>query len=136
MGFFYWGERNSPTANKNGDEEWWRTARVRDFFPIRRLPRIPELDRRALSERAWRNADVERVPLDRLYATQDWISDRGLRHHSRPGARPDGGTWPCVIAHQGQYWLIDGHHRAICAVQRGERHIRAHVQRARKETDR
>lgn len=140
MGFFYWGEENNPRRTpdtrrergtaRGGLSTYERAPRVRDYFRgISQPPSILRRLERDWSERAWRAAPVERVPLDQLYATQNWVSLQGLRRHARPGARPDGNTLPLVVAYQGRYWLHDGHHRAVCAIDRGERYLTAHVRR-------
>lgn len=135
MGFleFFSAEPSRPTVAATGgaiSRRRERAPRITDYFQVRELPRL-SVDNSFWSARSWRRAAVERVPLKGLYATQSWISTDGLRHHSRPGARPDGGSQcdlPWVVCCRGSYYLIDGHHRACCALERGERHIKARVQ--------
>ncbi|WP_028926313.1 hypothetical protein [Pseudonocardia acaciae] len=129
----YWGERNNPRRKPDTGPDapaYERAPKVADYFRgVSRPPRAIYTLERDWSERAWRKAPVEWVPLDQLHATQDWISVKGLRHHARPGARPDGNILPLVVYYRGRWWLFDGHHRAVCAMDRGERRIEAHVRR-------
>jgi hypothetical protein len=121
--------RPRPTGSRTATAQRERAPRITDYFPVRRLPRITGVDNKFWQPAHWKRADIEQVRLDGLYATQPWISRNGLAHHRRPGARPDGGELPWVVAHQGRNYLIDGHHRACCSLERGETHIRARVRR-------
>jgi hypothetical protein len=147
MGLFYWGEANNPRTNapagsgstktSNGSRPGRARGPMRAYFAamvarprdIRGLFDDPDLIYvgREWSESGWRRTPVERVALDRVCATQKWITDDGLRRHAEGGARPRGGDLPWMVCHQGGYWIFDGHHRVMCAIDRGDRHIRAHV---------
>jgi hypothetical protein len=137
VSFFYWGEANNPnnrSAERGRELSYERPVRMADYFrSVGRTPDIPGVGRDYWSERSWSRAPIERVRLDELHAAQNWITTRGLCHHARPGARPDGGELPCVLHYRGRWHLIDGHHRAITAMDRGETHFRARVKRP--ETD-
>ncbi|WP_169736677.1 hypothetical protein [Pseudonocardia spinosispora] len=146
MGFFYWGSANAPsntptsarTRARGGSSEvplHRRRIDLRDYFQgVIDRPRVGVLRdpdivivNKEWSEAGWRRTPTERVRLDSLYATQKWISRDGLKHHSRPGARPDGGDLPLVVRYRGRNWLWDGHHRAITSMERGEIYLLAHV---------
>ena len=63
----------------------------------------------------------------------------GVRYPKNGSSKPDcaimpgagrtqlAGTCPWMVCHLGRYWTFDGHHRVMCAIDRGERYIRAHV---------
>lgn len=102
---------------------------IRRYFRGFARPNLPRMDKREFSERGWAKTPIEWVQLSKLYATQRWISKSGLKHHDRPGARSDGGYAPFVVHHEGRYYLFDGHHRVVTAIDRGETRIRAHVKR-------
>ena len=127
MSLFTWGEPTHPRS-------YQRPVRMADYFrSVGRMPAIREGDKRYWSEHSWRRAPIEWVRLDQLHAAQTWISVAGLRHHARKDARPDGGELPCVVHYRGRFYLVDGHHRAITAIDRGETRFRARVKRP--ETD-
>ncbi len=106
------------------------STRLSDHFRRVGGYRPPRSHPNGWTVRQWRRAPVERVRLDELIATNSRLIARWLTHHLRPGARPDGGDLPMVVATDGHLWLIEGHHRAVCARWRGETYIRAHVMRA------
>ena len=131
----YWGEANNP-ANRSQAATAMRQLRsstaarhdvvdMGDYFLSVGPYRGPMGPR--WSARDWQNSPAEAVPLDAVCATQNWISADGLRHHHRRGARPDGGDLPWVVCHRHRYYVLDGHHRVVTAIDRGESHITAHV---------
>ena len=137
MGWCYWGEAHNPahraTAAAGGVAARERGSTRRDVVDLDdydyflsvgpyRGPMGPRW-----SQWDWRTSPAEAVPLDAVCATQNWVSAEGLRHHHRPGARPDGGDLPWVVCHRRRYYVLDGHHRVITAIDRGETHIVAHV---------
>jgi hypothetical protein len=147
MGFFYWGEANNP-ARQSADrpsrqssgqtaDVWSGRVRIDDYFrgsvaSPRDIPHLfghPDLVwvQGEWTESGWRRTRVERVRLNSLYATQRWTVSARLRRHSRSGARPERGDLPWVVTHEGRNWVLDGHHRVITSIARGESHIRAHV---------
>jgi hypothetical protein len=138
MGWIYWGEANNPanrsqtTTTGTGTRQHGSSSAARrdlvdlhDYFLQVGPYRGPMGPR--WTERDWRNSPAEQVPLDAVCATQNWISADGLRHHHRRGARPDGGDLPWVVCHRRRYYVLDGHHRVVTAIDRGESHITAHV---------
>jgi hypothetical protein len=118
MGFFYWPESEADKPEPG-------TVNMRDYFQEVGRYRGPMGEH--WSPRDWKKSPTELVALHGIRATQTWISNAGLKHHRRPGARPDSGDLPWVICHRGRYYVLDGHHRAICAMGRGETHLLAHV---------
>ncbi len=119
-----WGDPPAVTA------EELPSTRLSDHFRRVGGYRPPRSHPDGWTEGQWRRAPVRRVRLDRLIATNRRLLAPRLAHHMRPGARPDGGDLPMVVAMAGQLWLIEGHHRAVCAMWRGETHLRAHVMEA------
>ena len=120
----------TPTTAQQSEAPIWQgRINMRRYFRGVGSPNLGRIDNREFNERGWARTPVEWVSLRTLYATQRWISKTGLKHHSRAGARSDGGYLPFVVHHDGRYWLFDGHHRAITAMERGETRIRAHVKR-------
>ena|SRR5581483_8392226 len=102
--------------------------KVRDYFPVaKRLP--VDIPKGFWNERDWRRARLVRVPLRKVIATQTWLSRGGIRHHSRPNARPDGDDFPWMLEYQDKYYMFDGHHRACIDRYRGKIDIDARVRR-------
>jgi hypothetical protein len=86
----------------------------------------------ALDEHTWRKMPTEQVPLDGLHATQSRVFHKHLdRYRKGNDVVSDGGDLPWVINHEGRNWVLDGHHRVVDAVDRGQTHIEAHVMRPR-----
>jgi ParB-like nuclease domain len=77
---------------------------------------------------SWRRAPCKQVPVGRLVSTNrgGYLSERRAARY----ARRRGGEDICVIAHEGRYYIADGHHRAVAAMMRGENTITARVKRA------
>lgn len=79
-----------------------------------------------LDEGYWKGLPVKDVPLEGLKRTQKSIFKK---HLTRNDKVENGGNddLPWVIHHGGEHWVIDGHHRAVNAMQRGDSTFRAHV---------
>ena len=76
----------------------------------------------------WRQwARLQLVPLHRLIATNTKLLADRLQHHMRPGRSGDGGWDPRAVFQYGQLWLMDGHHRAVNAMLRGDTRFLARV---------
>jgi hypothetical protein len=109
---------------------------MRQYFRGIGHPPIVAGDNSEWSEKGWARTPIEWVRLNSLYGTQRWISKDGLKHYSRPGAKPEDGWLPFVVYYREHFWLFDGHHRAITGIDRGELHLRAHVKRVWVGSDR
>jgi hypothetical protein len=75
----------------------------------------------------WTCSPVERVLVSQLYATQPYLDPARVQRYRHNGKVRSDGALPCVVHHDGRYYFADGHHRAVAAILRGDRHIRAHV---------
>lgn len=73
----------------------------------------------------WTTATLEEVPLDELVATEDLPLDPDRLDYYRAGGKAEGE--PRVAVEDGVPYLIDGHHRATVALERGERTLLAWV---------
>lgn len=78
------------------------------------------------AESSWRRAPRKTVRVKDLVATnRGGYLDRERVERYTAG----GGGEPCVVEHNGRYYLADGHHRAAAAIARGEKTIRVRVKR-------
>ncbi len=71
---------------------------------------------------------VEEVPVDRLVATQDEVNQATVDDYRRKLRAGAAGEIPAAIEYGGQYFISDGHHRALASVLEGASHIRMHVE--------
>lgn len=63
-----------------------------------------------------------KVRLDKVIATQGHLDQTKVQDIARQPAS-DISTDPVVHAHQGRYYVSDGHHRVAGAIERGDTHI-------------
>jgi ParB-like chromosome segregation protein Spo0J len=63
-----------------------------------------------------------RVRVDKLVPTQVNFDARKVDDIARRGVKKEG-TDPLVHSFDGQYYVSDGHHRALAAARRGDSHI-------------
>lgn len=79
------------------------------------------------TESSWRRAPRKTVRVADLVAT-----NRGgyldAARVARYAERAPGGE-PCVVEHDGRYYVADGHHRAAAAIARGDKTIQVLVKR-------
>ncbi len=67
---------------------------------------------------------LEKINIDQLLATQDWLSSHGS---------DDGPVWPeykdypVVLELDGKYYILDGHHRVSRAKRQGSNQIQAYL---------
>ena len=80
-----------------------------------------ERDRTVISA-AIRGSVYREVPISELTATQRHVSDERVRQYV-DGA--NGKHTPIVLEHGGKLYLHNGHHRAVAALERGEKTLRA-----------
>ncbi len=87
-------------------------------FPLRKKPPIP-------SRRMLAATEVVDVPLDRVFASQGRVTERGLDLYQHAP-----GETPLVFAESdGTYTIADGHHRFTTAWLRGDPSLRSRVVR-------
>lgn len=94
-------------------------------FPFERKPQIPS---------RWHDRYVkEIVPIDRMIATQSYVTEKGVRQYrgSKPlhlRAPASDSDLPIVYrTDDGRLYIADGHHRIVAAIRRGEHTIKARV---------
>lgn len=138
VGWHYDGDKHGLPGYED-DEDWSHEAALHhtgaaasDYFsggvddlleaPFEQVPH----QKIRLDEQHWKSLPVKDVPLEGLKRTQKSIFKK---HLTRNNKTENGGNddLPWVIHHGGEHWVIDGHHRAVNAMQRGDSTFKAHV---------
>lgn len=103
---------------------WFSGGRLAEHMPA--VDGMPDLGQgKGWTERDWRRAPVRAVALGRLIGTNrgGYLDPGKVERYRRNG----GGGKPYVVEHGGKFYIAEGHHRCVAAIQRGDKTIRAHV---------
>lgn len=88
-------------------------------LPFERKPQIPS---------RWSDwYRKERVPIDRMIATQHHVTAKGLRQYRLTSPKHDIDLPIVYRTDDGRLYIADGHHRIVAAIKRGEQSIMARV---------
>lgn len=105
-----------------------RSVDMANYFPrggVESIPDVPWVShpraREAWSgdDAAWGRHPVLQVPVNGLHHTQHTTLRQPWREGDHPPVR--------VVRHEGQDWLLDGHHRVVNAIDDDQTHVPAHV---------
>jgi lysophospholipase L1-like esterase len=89
--------------------------RVSIPLPFERKPQIPARWHKRFRE--------ERVPIDRMIATQRSVTEAGVKKYARSTDEP-----PIIYrTDDGRLYIADGHHRIVAAIARGEQRVTARI---------
>lgn len=96
-----------------------------NYFPFKGIVKDRPYPGTGLSTALWPlKTNVLIVPFDNLYLTQDGVFIEAL---FRTSGSYSGDDTPHVILWHGNYYLEDGHHRAVAAALAGHKSIYARV---------
>lgn len=88
-------------------------------LPFERKPQIPS---------RWHDRyRKEIVPINRMIATQSYVTEKGVRHHRTTAAKHDIDLPLVYRTDDGRLYIADGHHRIVAAIRRGDANVRARV---------
>ncbi|WP_156250942.1 hypothetical protein [Pseudactinotalea terrae] len=121
-------------ATRRAEEPGVRLTRRRDiddYFDggVNDYPDVPWVQAGThitLWEGDWAQLPVEPVPLAGMRRTQRRVLAKHVARHLT-GSEPEGGDLPWVVIYEGNRWVLDGHHRVVAALDRGETDIEAHL---------
>lgn len=82
-----------------------------------------------MSTAKWGDVPVREVPLDDVIASQYEVSANRISHSiANPGNTDFGGDeYPLFVKHQGEVYLVDGHHRVVAAMAQGQSSVKGRV---------
>lgn len=87
-------------------------------LPFERKPQIPS---------RWHNRyHKERVPIDRMIATQRYVTEKGVKQQ-RLAPKHDIDLPMIYRTDDGRLYIADGHHRVAAAIARGEQNVMSRV---------
>lgn len=76
-----------------------------------------------MTTRKWMQLPTRRLAIDRIFVTQNGVHFHGLENP----ASVSGDPLPHVLVLNGEFYLMDGHHRLIRTLLDGHRHIEARI---------
>lgn len=107
-----------------------RRRAIDDYFDggVREYVEAPWVQARVhvtLVPQEWRELPVRAFPLAGLKRTQARVLAKHVDRHLA-GGTPQGDDLPWVVVYGGEHWVLDGHHRVVAGIERGDTDIEAH----------
>jgi hypothetical protein len=120
---------NAGQFGAGGSSESERETRVKTSFPVADLDDLDEIyskynrqyGRRDLGDLT--RFPIETIPIRYIVATQDRVTLEKIEHYRKNKSD----ELPSVFSFNGEFYLIDGTHRAEAEKKNGGKNIKAHV---------